>query len=93
MRCKRVSLVIRRCAVRPTFRRKSAFSVCVSRAHAFHYSGMATDMSVERYASRPQAGQAGKPVFRSRAIAATYMHGYWPSNPAFAAALFEGGNI
>ena len=59
--------------------------------HAFHYSSMTTDMPVDRYASRPQGGPAGEPVFRSGAITATYMHAYWPSNPALAAALFEGG--
>ncbi len=58
--------------------------------HAFHYSSMSTDMQAERYASRPQSGDAGEPVFRSGAITATYLHGYWPSNPVLAAALLKG---
>lgn len=61
--------------------------------HAFHYSSMTTDMPAERYATRPQGGAAGESVFRSGAITATYMHAYWPSNPAFAAALFEGSDF
>ncbi|RDU96878.1 cobyrinate a,c-diamide synthase [Trinickia dinghuensis] len=58
--------------------------------HTFHYSGMTTDMRPERHAVRQQTHAAGEPVFREGAITATYMHGYWPSNPALTAALFEG---
>lgn len=61
--------------------------------HAFHYSSMTTDMLPVCRATRPQGGPPGEPVFRSGAIAATYMHGYWPSNPALAAALFEGAGL
>lgn len=58
--------------------------------HTFHYSSMTTPLAPERHATRAQTGTAGEPVFRSGAIVATYMHGYWPSNPALAAALFHG---
>lgn len=61
--------------------------------HAFHYSSMTTDMIPVCRATRPQGGPPGEPVFRSGAITATYMHGYWPSNPALAAALFVGTEI
>ena len=33
---------------------------------------------------------SGEAVFRAGSIVATYMHAYWPSNPAFTAALFHG---
>jgi cobyrinic acid a,c-diamide synthase len=58
--------------------------------HTFHYSRMTTDMPAQRYAVRQQTQAAGEPVFRSGAITATYMHGYWPSNPVLTAALFQG---
>ena len=32
----------------------------------------------------------GEALYRHGSIAATHMHAYWPSNPAFAAALFHG---
>jgi cobyrinic acid a,c-diamide synthase len=58
--------------------------------HTFHYSSMTTPLQPERHATRPQAGSVGEPVFRSGSIVATYMHGYWPSNPALITALFHG---
>jgi cobyrinic acid a,c-diamide synthase len=62
----------------------------VMTGHTFHYSSMTTDLIAERHAYRPQSDAAGEPVFRRASIVATYMHGYWPSNPALAAALFTG---
>ncbi|WP_296655342.1 cobyrinate a,c-diamide synthase [Paraburkholderia sp.] len=58
--------------------------------HTFHYSSMTTPLQPEYHAIRPQCATAGEPVFRSGAIVATYMHGYWPSNPALIAAIFRG---
>lgn len=58
--------------------------------HAFHYSRMNTPLVPVTTAQRAQTGTAGEAVFRHGSIVATYMHGYWPSNPAFAAALFSG---
>ena len=58
--------------------------------HTFHYSSMATPLTPVAHAVRPKAGTQGEPVYRSGAIVATYMHGYWPSNPALTAALFHG---
>ncbi|MGN6232271.1 MAG: cobyrinate a,c-diamide synthase, partial [Trinickia sp.] len=49
-----------------------------------------TGMRAERHAIRQQTQAAGEPVFRSGAITATYLHGYWPSNPVLTAALFRG---
>lgn len=58
--------------------------------HTFHYSSMTTEMRPQHHAMRPHSDAQGEPLFRSGAITATYMHGYWPSNPALTAALFEG---
>jgi cobyrinic acid a,c-diamide synthase len=58
--------------------------------HTFHYSDMTTELQPVLHAARPQSDAQGEPVFRSGAITATYMHGYWPSNPPLVAALFEG---
>ncbi|WP_116140048.1 cobyrinate a,c-diamide synthase [Trinickia diaoshuihuensis] len=63
----------------------------VMTGHTFHYSSMTTDMTPERHAFRPQSDAVGEPMYRMGSIVATYMHGYWPSNPGFAAALFKGG--
>lgn len=62
----------------------------VMTGHTFHYSSMTTQLQPVRHAARPQSDAQGEPVFRSGAITATYMHGYWPSNPVLTAALFEG---
>lgn len=58
--------------------------------HTFHYSQLTTPLTPLRSATRPQGDAPGEAVFRVGSIVATYMHAYWPSNPAFAAALFHG---
>lgn len=58
--------------------------------HTFHYSSMTTELQPVLHAARPQSDAQGEPVFRSGSITATYMHGYWPSNPVLTAALFQG---
>ena len=58
--------------------------------HAFHYSTMTTPLAPIGLAKRARSDAHGEPVFRHGAIVATYMHGYWPSNPAATAALFHG---
>ncbi|SIT48089.1 Cobyrinic acid A,C-diamide synthase [Paraburkholderia piptadeniae] len=58
--------------------------------HTFHYSRVSTPLAPVRHATRAQSDAPGEAVYRQGSIVATYMHGYWPSNPAFAAALFHG---
>ncbi|MEM5386329.1 cobyrinate a,c-diamide synthase [Paraburkholderia phymatum] len=58
--------------------------------HTFHYSRVSTPLAPVRHATRAQSDAPGEAVYREGSIVATYMHGYWPSNPAFAAALFDG---
>ena len=58
--------------------------------HTFHYSKLDTPLSPLRSATRPQGDAPGEAIYRVGSIVATYMHAYWPSNPAFTAALFNG---
>ncbi|CAB3704755.1 cobyrinate a,c-diamide synthase [Paraburkholderia rhynchosiae] len=58
--------------------------------HTFHYSKLSTALVPLRSATRPQGDAPGEAVYRAGSIVATYMHAYWPSNPAFTAALFDG---
>ncbi|WP_133645402.1 cobyrinate a,c-diamide synthase [Paraburkholderia flava] len=60
------------------------------KGHTFHYSQITTSLEPVLNATRAQSEQAGEPVYRAGSIVATYMHGYWPSNPAFTATLFNG---
>jgi cobyrinic acid a,c-diamide synthase len=58
--------------------------------HTFHYSQVNTPLAPITHAFRPQSATLGEAVYRAGPIVATYMHSYWPSNPAFTAALFHG---
>lgn len=58
--------------------------------HTFHYSKLTTPLTPLLLATRPHGDSPGEAVFRAGPIVATYMHAYWPSNPAFTAALFHG---
>ncbi|MEM5369608.1 cobyrinate a,c-diamide synthase [Paraburkholderia azotifigens] len=58
--------------------------------HTFHYSRVSTPLTPVRHATRAQSDAPGEAIYRQGPVVATYMHGYWPSNPAFAAALFHG---
>lgn len=58
--------------------------------HTYHYSRMVTPMVPVGHTSRPGSDTPGEPVYRAGAIVATYLHGYWPSNPALCTALFQG---
>ncbi|AJP59909.1 cobyrinic acid a,c-diamide synthase [Pandoraea vervacti] len=60
------------------------------RGHTFHYTTMTSPMTPVCHAVRPSSETRGEPVFREGAIVASYLHGYWPSNPALTAALFHG---
>jgi cobyrinic acid a,c-diamide synthase len=58
--------------------------------HTFHYSTLTTSLVPLRSATRAHSDAPGEAVYRAGSIVATYMHAYWPSNPAFTAALFHG---
>jgi cobyrinic acid a,c-diamide synthase len=63
------------------------------RGHTFHYSHIDTALTPILTARHAQSDAPGEPLYRHGAIVASYLHGYWPSNPAFAAALFHGDAI
>lgn len=58
------------------------------RGHSFHHSLLSTTEPVSMR-GRTQHGTPGEAVFRRRRLTATYIHLYWPSNPAAAASLFR----
>src|SRR5471032_1679566 len=61
--------------------------------HTFHYSSMTTGMSPVLTATHATTGVEGEAIYRHGPITATYMHTYWPTNPAAAAALFRGETL
>ncbi|SAK65093.1 cobyrinic acid a,c-diamide synthase [Caballeronia hypogeia] len=58
--------------------------------HTFHYSTLDTPMQPVLHATHATTGTQGEALYRHGPVTATYMHAYWPSNPAAAAALFRG---
>lgn len=58
--------------------------------HCFHYSKIETPLAPRLTAVHPLRGSPGEALFQKDRVSATYMHGYWPSNPAFITALFHG---
>ncbi|WP_027815629.1 cobyrinate a,c-diamide synthase [Paraburkholderia bannensis] len=61
--------------------------------HTFHYSRVSTPLAPTLRSRHAQTAADGEALYRHGAITATYMHAYWPSNPAFAAALFHGTTL
>jgi cobyrinic acid a,c-diamide synthase len=61
------------------------------RGHTFHYSRAETPLPPLLRARRHRADhleEGGEAVYRSRRLTASYLHFYFPSNPAACAALF-----
>jgi cobyrinic acid a,c-diamide synthase len=61
--------------------------------HTFHYSTLDTPMQPHLTSKHATTGAEGEALYRHGPITATYMHAYWPSNPAAAAALFLGESL
>jgi cobyrinic acid a,c-diamide synthase len=61
--------------------------------HTFHYSTLDTPMQPALKAAHATTGTEGEALYRHGSVSATYMHAYWPSNPAAAAALFRGESL
>jgi cobyrinic acid a,c-diamide synthase len=57
------------------------------RGHTFHYSRLDTPLAPALRAVT-HAGQPGEAVYRAGRLTASYVHAYFPSNPAAVAALF-----
>ena len=58
------------------------------RGHSFHYSQSETPLAPLTCARRPDGG-AGEAIYRRGQLTASYVHFYFPSNPAAAAGLFK----
>jgi cobyrinic acid a,c-diamide synthase len=58
------------------------------RGHSFHYSRLETPLTAA-LRGRTSTGTDGEAVYRDRRLTASYIHFYFPSNPAAAAALFQ----
>ncbi|MBD1551959.1 cobyrinate a,c-diamide synthase [Pseudomonas typographi] len=60
------------------------------RGHTFHHSLTRTPLVPLAVGSSPNGGRGAEAVYRSGRLTASYVHFYFPSNPAAAAALFAG---
>lgn len=58
------------------------------RGHSFHHSTMETPLAPSAYGIRQRDGGRGEPVYRQRALTASYLHLYFPSAPEAAAGFF-----
>lgn len=58
-------------------------------AHTFHYSRLVTPLAPAAVAAN-QRGTPGEAVYRHGTLTASYLHFYFPSNPAAVAGLFTG---
>lgn len=59
------------------------------RGHSFHYSQMRTTLAPIAHGSCPNGGPLAEPVYRSGRLTASYVHFYFPSDPAACAQLFR----
>ena len=59
------------------------------RGHTYHHSLLETPLAPAAHARR-LAGSPSEPVFVEGRLVASYFHGYFPSAPALAAAIFRG---
>lgn len=60
----------------------------VLRGHTFHYSSLDTPITPLTHASRATGNGPGEAVYRHGSLLASYLHLYFPSNPAACARLF-----
>jgi cobyrinic acid a,c-diamide synthase len=58
------------------------------RGHTFHHSRLETPLSPLAHGRRQRDGKPGEAVYRVGRLTASYLHLYFPSNPAAAAQLF-----
>nr|WP_246351809.1 cobyrinate a,c-diamide synthase [Sphingobium subterraneum] len=65
-----------------------AFPQGTLRGHTFHYSLLETTASPHAVATNPNGGH-GEAIYRSGSLTASYVHFYFPSNPAAVAAILK----
>jgi cobyrinic acid a,c-diamide synthase len=61
------------------------------RGHSFHFSSLTTDEPPLTRASNPNGGPTAEALYQRGSLRASYLHHYFPSNPAAVAAFFAGG--
>lgn len=61
----------------------------ILRSHTFHHSIIETQMETFAVGERLFNTSAGERIFREKRLVASYLHCYFPSNPAVAASLFQ----
>jgi len=59
------------------------------RGHTFHHSVTATELAPIARGECPNGRRAAEPVYRIKRLTASYIHLYFPSNPAAVAQLFR----
>jgi len=59
------------------------------RGHSFHYSTHETSLQPIARGSNPNDGPTREAVYREHKLTASYIHFYFPSNPAAVAAMFS----
>lgn len=59
------------------------------RGHTFHYATATIDGSALVMATNPDGGPSREGIYRRQRMTASFMHAYFPSNPAAAVALFR----
>lgn len=58
------------------------------RGHTFHHSRLDTKLKVRQHAIRQRGDLPGEAIYQIKALTASYLHQYFPSNPAAVAKLF-----
>ena len=58
------------------------------RGHTFHHSRLQTPLEPCAYGVCPNGGTTAEAVYRDGRLTASYVHGYFPSNPEACARLF-----
>jgi cobyrinic acid a,c-diamide synthase len=58
------------------------------RGHTFHHSRLETELAPVARGGCPNGGATAEAVFRHQGLTASYVHFYFPSNPAAVAGLF-----
>jgi cobyrinic acid a,c-diamide synthase len=60
----------------------------VLRSHTFHYSQVESPLTPAAFGQRELNTSAGEAIYQLNRLTASYLHCYFPSNPAAAAHLF-----
>lgn len=60
------------------------------RGHSFHFSSLSTDEPPVARACNPNGGPTAEALYQRGSLRASYLHHYFPSNPAAVAAFFAG---